>query len=282
MLRRHRWARDPGHGMFFKWSSSSMKVRLHDNVFMVEQLPNNQPQAIDVPPTISCRNNVLVWFGRASPVPCPTASRWCATAACGSAPAAAWLERHPEVMRLPQDPPSARAPRVAGAVHADKSPERTACEDAGGRARMRRRRLSLRAPFPRHISHARHRRDRLRYGARCRHGERGRAMGGHDRRAGKRHHRGRDSLQATRTAWPPGTSTRSSAIGRAIGSPRAGSCSAPIGCASAWRPATSSEEPTPASRALPVCMAPMPGGLHSRQRSRSRWSRTSRRRTSSR
>jgi hypothetical protein len=132
LLRRRAWARDPGHGMFFKWSGSSMKVRLHDNVFMLEQLPNNQRQAIDVPPMISCRNNVLVWLGPGDPGPVPDCFRVVRDRGVWERARAAWLENHPEIMRLPEDPPSARAPRVAGVVHGDKSPERAACEAQAG------------------------------------------------------------------------------------------------------------------------------------------------------
>jgi hypothetical protein len=132
MLRRHSWARDPGHGMFFKWSSNSMKVRLHDNVFMLEQLPNNQRQAIDPPPTISCSNNVLVWLGRGDPGPVPVCFEVVRERGAWERAKAAWIERHPEIMRVPQDPPSARAPKVAGAVRADLPPERAACEAQAG------------------------------------------------------------------------------------------------------------------------------------------------------
>jgi hypothetical protein len=132
MLRRHAWARDPGHGMFFKWSNSSMKVRLHDSVFMLEQLPNNQRQAIDVPPTISCSNNVLVWLGPGDPGPVPDCFTVVRDRSVWERARAVWLERHPEVMRLPEDPPSAQAPQVAGPVHAKKSPERAACEAQAG------------------------------------------------------------------------------------------------------------------------------------------------------
>ena len=132
MLRRHSWARDPGHAMFFKWSSNSMKVRLHDNVFMLEQLPNNQRQAIDPPPMISCRNNVLVWLGPGDPGPVPDCFEVVRDRSVWDRAKAAWIKRHPEVMRLPHDPPSRRAPEVAGAVQAEISPERAACRAQAG------------------------------------------------------------------------------------------------------------------------------------------------------
>lgn len=95
MLRRHAWARDPGHAMFFKWSSNSMKVQLADNVFMLEQLPNNQPQAIEVPPTISCSNNVLVWLGSGDPGPVPDCFEVVRDRSVWDAAKAAWIARPP-------------------------------------------------------------------------------------------------------------------------------------------------------------------------------------------
>jgi hypothetical protein len=132
MLRRHSWARDPGHGMFFKWSSNSMKVRLHDNVFMLEQLPNNQRQAIDPPPSVSCSHNVLVWLGPGDPGPVPDCFEVVRERSAWDRAKAAWIERHPEIMRLPQDPPSERAPKVAGVVQRNPSPEHAACQERAG------------------------------------------------------------------------------------------------------------------------------------------------------
>jgi hypothetical protein len=132
MLRRHSWARDPGHAMFFKWSSNSMKVRLHDNVFMLEQLPNNRRWAIEPPPTLSCSNNVLVWLGSGDPGPVPDCFEVVRDREAWDLAKAAWIERHAEVMRAAQDPPSGQAPKVAGAVHADASPEHAACRARAG------------------------------------------------------------------------------------------------------------------------------------------------------
>ena len=132
MLRRHSWASDPGHGMIFKWSSNSMQVRLHDNVFMLEQLPNNRRRAIEPPPMISCSNNVLVWLGRGDPGPVPDCFQVVRDRSVWDRAKAAWIARHPEVMRLPHDPPSEWAPKVAGAVQAEKSPERAACRAEAG------------------------------------------------------------------------------------------------------------------------------------------------------
>jgi hypothetical protein len=132
MLRRHAWARDPGHGMFFKWSRNSMQVRLHDNVFMLEQLPNNQDQAIDPPPMIGCSNNMLVWLGEGDPGPVPDCFKVVRDRSVWERAKAAWIARHPEVMRLPDDPPSERAPKVAAGVQAEISPERAACRAQAG------------------------------------------------------------------------------------------------------------------------------------------------------
>jgi hypothetical protein len=132
MLRRHSWARDPGHGMFFKWSGNSMQVRLHDNIFMLEQLPNNQRRAIEPPPMLSCSNNVLVWLGPGDPGPVPDCFQVIRDRSVWDRAKAAWIARHPEIMRLAHDPPSERAPNVAGAVHAERSPERAACQAQAG------------------------------------------------------------------------------------------------------------------------------------------------------
>jgi hypothetical protein len=132
MLRRHAWARDPGHGMFFKWSRYSMKVRLHDNIFMLEQLPNNQPWAIELPPALSCSNNVLVWLGPGDPGPVPDCFAVVRDRSVWERARAAWIERHPEIMRARHDPPSARAPKVAGTVPTEWSPEHAACRAQAG------------------------------------------------------------------------------------------------------------------------------------------------------
>jgi hypothetical protein len=81
---------------------------------------------------ISCRDNVLVWLGPGDPGPVPDCFAVVRDRGVWERARAAWLENHPEIMRLPQDPPSARAPRVAGVVHGDKSPERAACEAQAG------------------------------------------------------------------------------------------------------------------------------------------------------
>jgi hypothetical protein len=132
MLRRHSWASDPGHAMFFKWSSNSMQVRLHGNVFMLEQLPNNQRQAVDLPPMISCSNNVLVWLGPGDPGPVPDCFELVRDRSVWNRAKAAWIERHPEVMRVAHDPPSEAAPAVAGAIQPEMSPERAACQAQAG------------------------------------------------------------------------------------------------------------------------------------------------------
>jgi hypothetical protein len=132
MLRRHSWAKDPGHAMFFKWSSNSMQVRLHDNVFMLEQLPNNKNVAIEPPPMLSCSNNVLVWLGPGDPGPVPDCFEVVRDRGVWDRAKAAWIERHPEVMRVAHDPPSQRAAKVAGPAQAEKSPERAACGTQAG------------------------------------------------------------------------------------------------------------------------------------------------------
>jgi hypothetical protein len=130
MLRRHSWARDPGHAMFFKWRSTSMQLRLRDNVFMLEQLPNNQRQAIELPEATSCSKNVLVWLGSGDPGPVPDCFEVVRDRAVWDRAKADWVARHPELMRLPHDPPSDRAPVVAPVANAREARGQLEAEDA--------------------------------------------------------------------------------------------------------------------------------------------------------
>lgn len=109
-----------------------MQVRLHDNVFMLEQLPNNRRRAIDLPSTAGCSNNLLVWLGPGDPGPVPDCFQVVRERSAWERAKAAWIARHPEVMRLPQDPPSDLAPTVGSAVQFETPPERAACQAQAG------------------------------------------------------------------------------------------------------------------------------------------------------
>ncbi|MGH6897897.1 MAG: hypothetical protein ACREJ5_15355 [Geminicoccaceae bacterium] len=112
------WFKDPGHGMFFKLGQSDLKLKLYDNIFMLEQYPNNDQDAWGLPPEhyadqlADCRGNILVWLGEGD-YPGPFHNdrfKDCWTVVTDRAvwerARKDWIDRHPEVARLPGDPPS--------------------------------------------------------------------------------------------------------------------------------------------------------------------------------
>jgi hypothetical protein len=112
------WFKDPGHGMFFKLGQGDLQLKLYDNVFMLEQYPNNDQRAWGLPPEhyahrlADCRGNVLVWLGEGEyPGPFHNdrfAGCWTVVTdrAVWERAKKDWIDRHPEVARLPKDPPS--------------------------------------------------------------------------------------------------------------------------------------------------------------------------------
>jgi hypothetical protein len=112
------WFRDPGHGMFFKVGDGDLKVKLYDNLFMLEQYPNNSQRAWGLPPEgfadrlADCHGNVLVWLGEGD-YPGPFHNDrfpncWTVTTdrSVWERARQDWIDRHPQVARLPGDPQS--------------------------------------------------------------------------------------------------------------------------------------------------------------------------------
>jgi hypothetical protein len=112
------WFKDPGHGMFFKLGPGDLKFKLYDNVFMLEQYPNNTQPAWGLPPAryadrlADCRGNILVWLGDGD-YPGPFHNDrfpgcWTVTTdrSVWERAKKDWIDRHPKVARLPGDPPS--------------------------------------------------------------------------------------------------------------------------------------------------------------------------------
>jgi hypothetical protein len=112
------WFKDPGHGMFFKLGKGELGLKLYDNVFMLEQYPNNDQQAWGLPPEhyahrlADCRGNVLVWLGEGEyPGPFhndrfPGCWTVVTDRAVWERARKDWIDRHPQVARLPEDSPS--------------------------------------------------------------------------------------------------------------------------------------------------------------------------------
>jgi hypothetical protein len=112
------WFKDPGHAMFFKLGPGDLKFKLHDNVFMLEQYPNNSKNAWGLPPEhyadrlAGCSGNVLVWLGEGE-YPGPFHNDrfpncWTVTLdrSVWERARKDWIDRHPQVERLPADPQS--------------------------------------------------------------------------------------------------------------------------------------------------------------------------------
>jgi hypothetical protein len=112
------WFKDPGHGMFFKLGPGDLKFKLYDNVFMLEQYPNNTQPAWGLPPAryadrlADCRGNILVWLGDGDYPGSFHNDRfpgcWTVTIdrSVWERAKKDWIDRHPKVARLPGDPPS--------------------------------------------------------------------------------------------------------------------------------------------------------------------------------
>ena len=112
------WFKDPGHGMFFKLAPGDLKFKLYDNVFMLEQYPNNSQRAWGLPPAdfadrlTDCRGNVLVWLGEGE-YPGPFHNErfpgcWKVTTdrSVWERARQDWIDRHPQVGRRSGDPQS--------------------------------------------------------------------------------------------------------------------------------------------------------------------------------
>jgi hypothetical protein len=112
------WFKDPGHGMFFKLGPGDLKLKLYDNVFMLEQYPNNAKRTWGLPPEqyadrlADCRGNVLVWLGEGD-YPGPFHNDrfpecWTVTTdrSVWERAKKDWIDRHPKVARAPGDPPA--------------------------------------------------------------------------------------------------------------------------------------------------------------------------------
>jgi hypothetical protein len=112
------WFKDPGHGMFFKLGPGDLKFKLYDNVFMLEQYPNNSKRTWGLPPEhyadrlADCSGNVLVWLGGGD-YPGPFHNDvfpncWTVTTdpAVWERARQDWIDRHPKVARVPGDPQS--------------------------------------------------------------------------------------------------------------------------------------------------------------------------------
>jgi hypothetical protein len=122
------WFKDPGHAMFFKLGPGDLKLKLYDNIFMLEQYPNNDQQAWGLPPEhyghrlADCRGNILVWLGEGE-YPGPFHNdkfEDCWTVVTDRAvwerAKKDWIDRHPEVAHLAGDPQS--HPEEAVGLHA--------------------------------------------------------------------------------------------------------------------------------------------------------------------
>jgi hypothetical protein len=112
------WFKDPGHGMFFKLGPGDLQLKLYDNVFMLEQYPNNSKRTWGLPPEhyadrlADCSGNVLVWLGEGE-YPGPFHNErfpncWTVTTdrSVWERARQDWIDRHPQVARLPGDPQS--------------------------------------------------------------------------------------------------------------------------------------------------------------------------------
>ena len=112
------WFKDPGHGMFFKLGPGDLQLKLYDNVFMLEQYPNNSKRTWGLPPEhygdllADCSGNVLVWLGEGD-YPGPFHNDrfpncWTVTTdrSVWERARQDWIDRHPQVARLPGDPQS--------------------------------------------------------------------------------------------------------------------------------------------------------------------------------
>jgi hypothetical protein len=112
------WFKDPGHGMFFKLGPGDLRFKLYDNVFMLEQYPNNSKRTWGLPPEhyadqlADCSGNVLVWLGEGE-YPGPFHNDrfpncWTVTTdrSVWERARQDWIDRHPQVKRLPGDPQS--------------------------------------------------------------------------------------------------------------------------------------------------------------------------------
>jgi hypothetical protein len=112
------WFKDPGHGMFFKLGAGDLKFKLYDNLFMLEQYPNNSKRAWGLPPEdfadrlADCSGNVLVWLGEGE-YPGPFHNDrfpncWTVTTdrSVWERARQDWIDRHPQVARIPGDPES--------------------------------------------------------------------------------------------------------------------------------------------------------------------------------
>jgi hypothetical protein len=106
----------PGHKGWFKWRiGKGPKLVLHNNVFMVEQRSNMPDRVAGIPPLarngdpeveiVDCRNNVMVWLGEGE---YPYHLHDCFTVtkdrSIWERAKQDWIERHPKVPRLPDDP----------------------------------------------------------------------------------------------------------------------------------------------------------------------------------
>jgi hypothetical protein len=90
----HATASGLGHGPFFKLHALAPKLALHDNVFMAQQ----KGGTMEIPPTASCSNNVMVWLGAGSyPAPLPACFTMTRDRGVWDRAVAAWKARHPRV-----------------------------------------------------------------------------------------------------------------------------------------------------------------------------------------
>jgi hypothetical protein len=115
---KYAWFKDPGHGMFFKLGSGDLKFKLYDNVFMLEQYPNNSKRTWGLPPEhfadrlADCSGNVLVWLGEGEyPGPFhneqfPNCWTVITDRSVWERARQDWIDRHPQLARLPGDPQS--------------------------------------------------------------------------------------------------------------------------------------------------------------------------------
>jgi hypothetical protein len=106
----------PGHKGWFKWRAGrGPKLELYNNVFMMEQPANMPDRAAGIPPVdkngdplveiVDCKNNVMVWLGEGE---YPYYLDDCFTVtkdrSIWDRAKQDWIDRHPKVPRLPEDP----------------------------------------------------------------------------------------------------------------------------------------------------------------------------------
>ncbi len=95
-----------GHKGFFKWTSwgdpesVSPRLALYRNVFMAEQLAQDPPERMGIPPgkLVDCADNIMVWLGPGEyPAELPSCFTVVKDRSVWDRARAEWIARHPEI-----------------------------------------------------------------------------------------------------------------------------------------------------------------------------------------